>query len=236
MRIPRFLVIIFITLLALRAEKDACGQWKNIAPNLVSPISNAGFGYGAMQYRDGKIIAVVFGTPICVSSDEGKTWQLVKAPYQRDEPFDLDMFDMNNAIITTYSSGLFKSQDGGLTWIKTSLPNSLKSGKFLQSANDIVAGLYYSDLTVSHDGGITWNQISNFGSQNDIQVRKKDHTIFALSNGQIYFTNNEGNTWTRTSTFSQDCYNFAFDNCDSNAIYVMNEGTVSAGINLGANI
>src|SRR5258705_9530980 len=117
MKFLRRAIFLLPILLGFLADNISYAQWKNIAPNLVSPVSNNGFGYGGIKNVRGKIIIAVIGAPICLSGDDGKTWKLINAPYFGDYPFDLDMFDENNAIITSYG-GMFINQDCGLTWGK----------------------------------------------------------------------------------------------------------------------
>lgn len=233
----RNIAFLFFFLFTTLAENTIYAQWKNIAPGLITPHSNNGFGYGGMKNVRGKIIAAALGSPICISSDDGNSWNLMPAPYLGSEPFDLDMFDENNAIITAYS-GMYQTQDGGKTWTRLNLNLGLKSGKYLGSPKDIVAGLYFGHVKVTHDGGITWNQITppSYFGQDDIQVRKSDTTIYTLeesTQGRITSTKDEGINWTSSNIFNRDCYGFAIDEC-SNSIYVMHEGTVTPGAgNLG---
>src|SRR5438445_389523 len=125
MRILRFSCFIFAALLAFFAERDVCGQWVNVAPNIVSPKSNEGFG----------------------------------------------------------------------------------------------------------DGGTTWQQISpfSFPGNDGLQIRKKNNAIYSLEaeKGHIYYSQDGGVSWIQTpGIFEVDCFQFALDPCNDNALYVINEGDV----------
>jgi photosystem II stability/assembly factor-like uncharacterized protein len=232
MRIPRFLCIIFATLLALLAEKNSCAQWKNVAPNIFTQTSN---NWGAMCFKDGKLIVGVPGASICISSNEGKTWQIIHLQVTLSGLFDLDLFDRNNGIITDYLSGLFITHDGGLTWTRLSLQSSCSSAKFTKTENDIVAGKHYGSILISHDVGNSWTQINTagFSSQNVVRIGKADNSINAIedaSPAHIYSSYDDGASWTmRTGSFYSDCFDFAIDPCNENRLYVMNEGNVTSG-------
>ncbi len=238
-RLSRSIWFILAALLLFGEVHNVYGQWKSIAPNIVAPPYSL---FGAMSYHNGTIIAAISGTVICISSDDGKTWQTVAAPYAvDDQPQDVDIFDGQNAIIATYKSGLYITHDGGLTWAATGLITALNAAKFLGTAKDIIAAAPFGRLLISQDAGITWNQISASGStgQNDIQVRKKDLSIYASETGgnsgggnfgYINSTTDGGSTWNQASgRFNTDTHNFAIDPCNDSLLYVINEANFNPG-------
>ncbi len=239
MRISRSIWFILAALLLFSDVHNVSAQWKNIAPNIVTPPYSL---FGAISYHNGTIIAAISGTAICISSDDGISWQTVPAPYAvGDQPQDVDIFDGQNAIIATYKSGLYITHDGGLTWTATGLITSLNAAKFLGTSKDIIAAAPFGRLLISHDAGITWNQISSSGStgQNDVQVRRSDLSIYASETGgnsgggnfgYINSTTDGGTTWNQSAgRFNTDAHSFAIDPCNDSLVYVINEATFNPG-------
>ena len=239
MRLSRSIWFILPTLLLHIEAHDAHAQWKNIAPNIVARPPSL---FGAIRYHSGTIIAAIPETPICISSDDGKSWQLIATPYALgDEPHDVDIFDGKDAIIATYKSGLFITHDGGLTWAQTSLTTPLTAAKFIGSAKDIIVAAPFGYQLISHDAGVTWSKLlsSTSSGQNDVQFREIDRSIYALetngfsgggSFGHINSTKDVGTTWHESAgSFYTDSYSLALDPCVDSVVYVINEGNFFAG-------
>lgn len=101
----------------------------------------------------------------------------------------------------TYSIGVLKSTDGGLTWNPTSLAwtpaQSRRIYRMLMdptNAQTLYVGTN-NGIYKTLDGGITWSQISGI-SVTDMEFNPADpHTLYACGQ-RFYRSNNSGGTWT----------------------------------------
>ncbi len=103
----------------------------------------------------------------------------------------------------TYSTGVMKSTDNGLTWIKTGLSFAVRDFKvgykllmdkvdsnILMAAMD--GGIYRTT-----DGGVTWTKVLTEFRMYDIESKPRSTTVYASGNGVFYKSTNRGETWKR---------------------------------------
>ena len=137
----------------------------------------------------------------------------------------------------TYSVGVFKSLDGGLTWNTTGLTfttSSNRSGDIvIHPTNSSIlfcatsAGLYKTS-----DSGTTWSvvQLGNF-SQGNVRFKPNDPTvIYATTNNRFYKSTNTGASFTSISSglgFLSQVGRFVMDVSPSNAdvVYILSSAT-----------
>ncbi len=104
---------------------------------------------------------------------------------------------------TTYSIGLMKSIDGGLTWNLCGMNNSIAwygaTRKILIYPTDPSLIIVCTDNAIyrSHDSGTTWiqTQTDNFF---DLEFNTGDSSIlYAASTTKVYMSSDTGSTWTQ---------------------------------------
>ncbi len=244
MRIPRYLCIIFAALLALFAEKDACAQWKNVGPNLVSNLyrNNSSDYGGAMCFSDGLLWLGKYS--LYESSDSGKTWTLNQLKINsRIE--DICFFDRFSGLVTTDDHSTYLTRNGGLSWkdISGNLPSGqIINAFFLGSPDIIIASPYDDKLQISRDAGVSWTSI-DFGSNPSTQtpyntwygrwitagkayvlIEDTYETSSNPVNSFIASTTDFGVTWQKSSgVIDWDSFSFDFDKCNSDIVFVCNE-------------
>jgi PKD repeat protein len=101
----------------------------------------------------------------------------------------------------TYSNGVLKSTDGGLTWLATGLNFTISDTRktyrlVINPTNPLMllAGTS-SGLFKTMDGGVTWTKSTSFATR-DIEFKPGDPTVvYAVSNGNFYRSVNSGSTF-----------------------------------------
>ncbi len=210
-----------------KKKQDRVGKVINPTSNWTSigPFSHGSFS-GALPGQ-GRVNAVLVDpndpNTWYVGAPAGGIWKSINAGSTWTNLFDdfpqigvsgiaVDPNDSNIIYIATgdddaadsYSVGVFKSLDGGLTWNETGLnPNNTTVG-FLM--NEIVVDPQNSDiiwvgtnrgLQKSEDGGDTWS-IKRNGNITDFKLKPGDNqTIYAVDNFSFYRSENGGGSFSQ---------------------------------------
>ncbi len=150
------------------------------------------------------------------STDYGQTWKTTC-----DDLFSMGVSDIampwNNPNIvylatgdddagTTYTIGVVKSTDGGLTWNPTGLTWTTSQNQQIYRllADPKAAGKLYAatsqGLHVTTDAGVTWSKKSNLNFR-DLEQRSDNPLIMIGCTGsEIHRSTDGGNTWTKITT------------------------------------
>ncbi len=96
----------------------------------------------------------------------------------------------------TYSIGVLKSVDGGLSWnVAGNLAGNLKDIVIDPSNDNIVYVCSQNGVYKTTNGGANWSQVLN-GSYRDLELKPNSpQTIYAASQSQVYYSNNGGANW-----------------------------------------
>ncbi len=149
------------------------------------------------------------------SEDAGATWELVESPLggycvwalaaDAQEPQT-----MYAGTGTPNPAALFRSNDGGITWQKTSMkaaetcPNvgiPRVTGIAVDPTNrrDVWVGLEVDGVRYSRDGGDTWQTINgaipNLDVHNVAVSAGPPKTVVVVVNDDVYTSNDDGATW-----------------------------------------
>lgn len=108
----------------------------------------------------------------------------------------------------TYSIGVLKSTDGGVTWNTTGLDWTVTQfttiSKLIMSPDDnqILVAAGSSGIRRTTDGGATWDVTYNQGNFRDLEVDPTDGDIWyaARASDGVYKSTNGGESWTRFSS------------------------------------
>ncbi|HXC04634.1 MAG TPA: hypothetical protein VNZ86_07760, partial [Bacteroidia bacterium] len=132
----------------------------------------------------------------------------------------------------TYSIGVLKSVDGGITWHATGLSFNIADTRRTYSLamnplnhNELLAGTV-SGLFKTMDGGVTWSKTLTAGVR-DIKFKPNDTTtVYAVSSGTFYRSTNTGNNFTGVTiglpTLSSVCrLSIAVTPADNSIVYVL---------------
>lgn len=217
------LLLVFVPLLTLATGAGA--QWKNVAPNLVAGTE---FG-GAMQFRDGVIWAG--GDNLWRSADLGATWRQ-SGNFRNASINDIAFFDKQNGLLGTDAQGVFRTTDGGNTWLHVLVAGAISKVSFNGSALMLQAldfsGLFYT----STNGGTNWttSNVSNgecrsFATARDGASYVQSASIYTNPyTGVVLKSVDQGHTWVAaTGVMDGDCHTLAVDSCDAARLYLVNE-------------
>lgn len=190
-------------------------------------------------------------TPILYKTKNGgKSWQSISTPF-RIKVSDLYFVNKNVGYVITKSEGVYKTTDGGEHWVKVlgnlvhyyynaTYENPFKSLIFFDERN----GLVYDNTGTSDivaktkDGGKSWDIISLsypqniagkyptiFNSLERIIFPTLSDTGFAVNNGELYRSTDEGDSWNKIYVSSSNYLNIVFTS--SNVGYMPDKGLVT---------
>gem|GEM_PF-2695033 len=146
---------------------------------------------------DGNIIYAATGEGTSKSTDFGVTWQHLQI-----NDLSNDAVAASGDLVFTggYSGGLYRSTDGGNTWIQ-----STKSFSWIRAINISKSGRVFVSslvgLNVSTDGGVTFSQITQVDDRNarGFTFSPDSSIIYAGINRKLYKSSDEGDNWTEIS-------------------------------------
>ena len=215
----------FSTLQQLRSEQTRQGNWTfiglNNTPANVYPYSGVG-RVNCVRFDPANSSIIYAGAPsggLWKSTDAGSTWTL----WNTDALGSLGVSDLaidpqNSQVMyiasgdrdaaSTYSLGVLKSTDGGLTWNTTGL--SWNVSQLGQTTRILIDPTNTQLLHVgtnngiyrSTDGGATFTLVSS-ASAGDMEFKPGDPTtIYASTATQVYRSTNSGLTYTLMYTIS----------------------------------
>ena len=225
----------------------AAGDWSYVGPANGVP-NNGGAGrlnFVTFHPNNNNIIYV--GAPaggLWKSTDGGQTWSTNTDELSVIGMSDLAIDPSNTQIMylatgdrdanDTYSVGVLKSTDGGLTWQPTSLlwtiPQNRTVSKILidpSNTNTIIAATSFG-IYRSLDAGNNW-VLEKSGTFKDMKFKPGDpNTVYATGTGFFRSTDN-GDTWTQissgfTSNVSFSRMALAVTPADPTYVYVLASG------------
>jgi hypothetical protein len=139
---------------------------------------------------------------IAYSDDDGATWSTVDVGSTNGEYItSFNMVDENNIWVGTDGGRIYYSDDSGATW--TVQENAVITTDAIHDIlmADATTGMAVSDSDVvmkTLDGGLTWSQVTaTSGGNNLLKVGYSvDFWWVADSGGDLYYSDDEGLTWT----------------------------------------
>lgn len=163
---------------------------------------------------------IYLGAPaggIWKSIDNGTTWTPLtdELPQIGVSGIAVDYSNSNVIYIATgdkdagdsYSVGVYKSTDGGLTWNPTGTmggSNPSRAGDILihPTNNQILWCATNNGIYKTTNAGISWTQVQTGDfAQGNIRLKPSDpSTVYAVSNNRFYKSTNEGNSFTQINT------------------------------------
>ncbi|HYM21386.1 MAG TPA: T9SS type A sorting domain-containing protein [Candidatus Kapabacteria bacterium] len=235
-------VVFVVMLVTLLAEASFGQLWTVKAPGILPPFYNrasvGGLGVrsgGGIFFEHGKLWASPqmngdepVGAPILISKDTGKTWVNVTVPFKPGGGVGNISFcnQFLGAIVAAKADALCITNDGGITWARTSFFFYSDHVEFV-APNRLAAKVW-----VSSDQGNTFvgSKSKNlgggfcFGRDNFNNLYLCDYNSFDVSS-------DSGITWTRYSPPTDiDSWSLTgHKSCFDSIIYVANEDTYGYG-------
>lgn len=231
------------------------GNWSPLGPsNWVTNSYNPGIGrVNVVAVDPVNSSRIYIGSPaggIWRSNDGGNTWQQPTTDRLPSIGVSAIAIDFTNTDILyigtgdgdasdTYSNGVLKSTDGGITWQATGLSWSLTQSRtisklLIDPANHLV--LYAATnngIYKTTDGGATWNNVKA-GGYKDMEFRPGNSQALYICGTAFYKTEDGGATWAQITTGLAPAANvnrlaLAVTPADSNYVYVTAGDAGSSG-------
>ncbi len=147
---------------------------------------------------------------IYYSDDQGATWTAAADLPVRDDITTIVAGTGANVYVGTNNNGVFKSTDGGATWVQKNngLPANPSISKqgiiFDHSAGYIYLSINEKNIYKSQDGGDTWeataNPVSGLGCGSNALAMDNSNNLFGVfCHGTVYKSTDSGTTWTEMS-------------------------------------
>lgn len=149
-----------------------------------------------------------YDTRLYVSTDDGDNWTELILP---DESFnDLDIHPSGDLFAaSSYNGGLYKSEDGGLTWILAGFQNVHLQSVYIDPQGIILACEQNNPATVyrSADNGNTWSPVYTIEIYGSAGVSDYAHDglgyLYMATYNELLRSEDEGQSWeTITSSMS----------------------------------
>lgn len=161
--------------------------------------------YTMITNSSDQILAGTYAKGILKSTDLGETWSESGLTNQWIISFakDNDGNIYAASVGSQFGSGVYKSTDDGSTWNKMWDSETGMNCVYVDRNNNVYVGLNYSPgqsgIFRSSDGGNNWQKIFNETENVYAITRLSNGRILAASYGQVFYSDDEGSSWTGTT-------------------------------------
>lgn len=194
---------VLLFLLTFVLIREAYAQWQPVAP-----VSEAAF---VIATKGDTLFAGAYGG-LYRSTNDGVSWKKVKsktAPYFNNINDLVSKIFVDDSALTIFSNqNIYKSLDNGVSWKK--LNSNLCYDLFVVDGEEMVVtgkDNVYRNLFRTLDGGKSWVEITDklpFKITDlEAELIKNQDSYFYLHAGNLYASDNQGNTWTEVPLASK---------------------------------
>jgi photosystem II stability/assembly factor-like uncharacterized protein len=182
------------------------------------------------------VTALVYGSPISVSSDGGVTWKMMDGKSGHVDWCAVDWTDpdMKFVLALKHEAGglLLSSTDGGKTFAEVG--KNYGTGWIFDNQTAVVAEAKTKDrpkpnLVRTTDGGKTWKPCGAYSpvGVNSAQALPKwlDGSLYWLVDGALIVTTDKGETWKKVSDLKDGRYGPIFGK-DGKHMFVLTQGGI----------
>lgn len=177
------------------------------------------------------VTALVYGSPISVSTDSGVTWKMMNGKSAHVDWCAVDWTDPEMKFVLTllHEKGglLISSQDGGVSF--TEVGKNYGTGWIFDNQTAVVAEAKTKDrpkpnLVRTTDGGKTWKPCGEYSPVgiNSAQALPKlfEGTLYWLVDGSLIATTDKGETWKKVCDLKDGRYGPIFGK-DAKQMFVL---------------
>lgn len=194
------------------------GNWTSLGPSSIPGGGGAG-RVNCVRFDPTNSNIVFAGTPaggLWKSTNAGVTWSILNTEnLESMGVYDVAIDPSNTNIIyiatgdvdggDTYSIGILKSIDGGLTWNPTGLSYLTSANKLVSrilihpTSTNIVYASTNNGIYKSTDGGTNWTNIL-LGTYRDMEFKPGDPNTIYICGTFFKYSTDAGATWNNSST------------------------------------
>ncbi len=196
--------------------KVAGGNWTPIGPTTYNNTQSWSPGLGRVNFiiEDPNNSSILYiGAPaggIWKSTDSGTSWTALGDDLAVMGISSIGISAANSNVIylatgdadggDTYSIGVLKSTDGGLTWVEVGNVGGNLRDIIVDPTNENIAYVCSnSGVLKTINGGTTWSTVIN-GSFRDLEFKPgTSSTVYAATSNQVHYSTNSGGTWTQAT-------------------------------------
>ncbi len=143
------------------------------------------------------------------SSDNGTTWTSLNTGLPTTNIYGMGT-DGNSIFVCLYNDEVYKSTNNGSSW--TYSGNGLLSGMIItkfEFSGNIIFGATSNGIAISNDNGANWTLTMEplnrsietiYKLNNRLFASSYEHTVFYNYRGGNYFSDNSGQSWTRSNS------------------------------------
>ena len=186
--------------------------------------------YNKIRFYDQNLGAIVGkDLTMIVTKNGGASWQQISGAFglTTGDFSDIWFVDASTWLVSG-TEGVLKTTDGGLTWVNTTLQGNVTDLTFIdnQTGYFLVSGGYFF-LYKSIDGGNSWSYFypGVTTKPNAFHFFNVNDGLLAMESGQIYRTNDGGNSFTEVYTGTKELNGFVFSNSQDGYSFGM-DGTI----------
>ncbi len=200
------------------------GQWRIVAPNVVTPFDSSELGgEGVITYKDGILWAGF--TNLAYSLDLGKTWTLTSLP-ATSEITAVSFWNGDSGLVSNELTGSYSTSDRGKNWQFSKQGFTQVFCGSQSKAYGIGDGYSTDAFYRSTDNGQTWKMLSSRPGT-DFAVRANEEFERIVFNGptsEVSGSMDSGITWSsQGGQFVYDSYAIGLDSCDPNILFIVSE-------------
>ncbi len=159
------------------------------------------------------LISLIFVSNLTLAQTTvcGADWQIQLNQFSLDSLFSVSFFDANNGLVVGQGGLIFRTTDGGSTWIQVSSSGhttDLHDLSYLDSTHIVAVGTGGWTFN-SINGGVTWTEVSNpnFGDFFGVAFRDSNFGVVVGTDNQnlkgIGITVDGGQEWLKEETLPQ---------------------------------
>lgn len=168
----------------------------------MSPGTHSFTGFAADPNRPGAFVAAGnatggAGNTIIFSDDFGRSWEALDAPEFPSAFLALDIFDRDSNVMVGVSDTLYRSADGGLTWVSAgAVPGPVADLAMSPTRPDTMFAATTGGLFVTEDGSQTWRAALAEGKPCSLVETLADGRAYAFVIGEgLYVGGDSGQAW-----------------------------------------
>ncbi|MFH0894412.1 MAG: T9SS type A sorting domain-containing protein [Bacteroidota bacterium] len=201
-------------------KSNSSGSWTSIGPFTVPPGGGGAGRLNCIRFHPTDPLKLYAGAPaggLWISNDGGNTWNCNTDLLPVIGVSDIAIAPTNPSVMylgtsdgdagDTYSIGVLKSTDGGITWNTTGLNWAMNFSRRISrilvhpTDENIVLAATSNGIWKTTDGGTTWN-IARSGNFKDMEFKPGNPAIVYACGTTLYRSSNNGTTFSNLTNFS----------------------------------